>query len=188
MKQFVDWQSNEIDIGLMPREEFLFAYLDWSHPYLFDFEKKELKNKLAFWLFYFSEGTLLIDAPDAGLPTSSLIKTFMNLLIKQVNVDAEIPCLLQRIDFLNKSELITLTNIENFAAQYNIDMSDFAPIKMAIAHLFLKLVPLRCPFAKYLNGFELCRLNPFYPQIMDLRHRAELYIEKNAWMETKTYL
>ncbi|MGL6340349.1 MAG: Mo-dependent nitrogenase C-terminal domain-containing protein [Waterburya sp.] len=58
-------------------------------------------------------------------------------------------------------------------------------VNMAIAHLFLKLVPLRCPFAKYLNGFEICKLNPFYPQLMDLRYKVELYIEKNTWMETK---
>ncbi len=54
----------------------------------------------------------------------------------------------------------------------------YPKLKLWFAHKLIKLVPLRCPFAKYLNGFELCRLNPFYHSLLSIRHRAEMFIEQ----------
>ncbi|MDJ0734146.1 MAG: Mo-dependent nitrogenase C-terminal domain-containing protein [Nostocaceae cyanobacterium] len=53
-----------------------------------------------------------------------------------------------------------------------------------IAHLLCRVIPVQCPFARdiYLFGQKiahippLCKLNPFYEQVIGLRFRALCYL------------
>lgn len=53
-----------------------------------------------------------------------------------------------------------------------------------IAHLFCRLIPSHCPFERDISCFgqvvfhipPMCKLNPFYNQLMGLRFRALSYL------------
>ncbi|MER3435032.1 MAG: nitrogenase [Leptolyngbya sp. ERB_1_1] len=52
------------------------------------------------------------------------------------------------------------------------------------AHRLCRLIPASCPFAREIKVFDrfllqippLCKLNPFYEQIIELRFRALMYL------------
>ncbi len=54
----------------------------------------------------------------------------------------------------------------------------------AMAHFYCRLIPAQCPFARDLRWFgrtllhipPLCKLNPFYEQLVGLRFRALCYL------------
>lgn len=53
-----------------------------------------------------------------------------------------------------------------------------------LAHLVCKLIPARCPFERYIKLFgrqvlyipPLCKLNPFYEQVVSLRFKCLCYL------------
>lgn len=63
------------------------------------------------------------------------------------------------------------------------------------AKLFGKLIPASCPFAREIKLFNrtlfrippLCKLNPFYEQLVDLRFRNSSYLADECNEDIKLY-
>jgi hypothetical protein len=66
----------------------------------------------------------------------------------------------------------------------------------AIAHRICRLIPSQCPFARtiYLFGYQvltippLCKLNPLYDELIDLRFRALSYLADVCQVDISIYL
>ena len=64
-----------------------------------------------------------------------------------------------------------------------------------LAHLICKIVPTQCPFARDLSLFghkffripPLCKLNPFYEEIVSLRFRALCYLADGCQEDISRY-
>jgi hypothetical protein len=63
------------------------------------------------------------------------------------------------------------------------------------AGLLCKLIPSRCPFERRIDLFghtllsipPLCKLNPFYDQLIDLRFRSLSYLADECGMDVTPY-
>jgi hypothetical protein len=63
------------------------------------------------------------------------------------------------------------------------------------AGLLCKLIPNRCPFERRIDLFEhtllsippLCKLNPLYDQLIDLRFRSLAYLADECGMDITPY-
>jgi Mo-dependent nitrogenase C-terminus len=64
-----------------------------------------------------------------------------------------------------------------------------------VAHLICRVIPARCPFERNLNLFgsisihipPLCKLNPLYQELMDLRFRALCYLANECNEDVRCY-
>jgi hypothetical protein len=64
-----------------------------------------------------------------------------------------------------------------------------------VAHLLCKLIPARCPFEREVKLFDrtilhippLCKLNPFYDQLVELRFKALLYLADECGEDVTLY-
>ncbi len=64
-----------------------------------------------------------------------------------------------------------------------------------LAHLLCKTIPVQCPFERdvYLLGKKiahippLCKLNPFYEQVVSLRFRALCYLADECGEDVRCY-
>jgi hypothetical protein len=64
-----------------------------------------------------------------------------------------------------------------------------------VAHLVCKLIPARCPFEREIKLFDrtivhippLCKLNPFYDQLVELRFKALLYLADECGEDVTLY-
>ncbi|MBR8832357.1 MAG: hypothetical protein N5P05_002301 [Chroococcopsis gigantea SAG 12.99] len=65
----------------------------------------------------------------------------------------------------------------------------------AVAHFLCKTIPVQCPFERdvYLLGKKiahippLCKLNPFYEQVVTLRFRALCYLADECGEDVRCY-
>jgi hypothetical protein len=65
----------------------------------------------------------------------------------------------------------------------------------SIAHFLCRLIPVQCPFEKdiYLFGRKiahippLCKLNPFYEEVVALRFRALCYLADECGQDVRHY-
>ncbi|MBD2451785.1 Mo-dependent nitrogenase C-terminal domain-containing protein [Nostoc sp. FACHB-152] len=64
-----------------------------------------------------------------------------------------------------------------------------------LAHTLCKMIPARCPFAREVKIFErtlfrippLCKLNPFYEQIVSLRFKCLCYLANECGEDITVY-
>lgn len=64
-----------------------------------------------------------------------------------------------------------------------------------MAHFFCRLIPAQCPFERTISCFgrtllyipPLCKLNPFYEQLVSLRFRALCYLADSCGEDITTY-
>lgn len=64
-----------------------------------------------------------------------------------------------------------------------------------LAHRICQLIPAQCPFARNINLFgrtlvtipPLCKLNPFYEELMGLRWRALCYLADECGEDISAY-
>jgi hypothetical protein len=64
-----------------------------------------------------------------------------------------------------------------------------------LAGLLSKLIPSRCPFERQIEFFghtllsipPLCKLNPFYDQLIDLRFRSLSYLADECGLDVTSY-
>jgi hypothetical protein len=65
----------------------------------------------------------------------------------------------------------------------------------AVAHLLCRLIPTQCPFERDLYWFgrkvahipPLCKLNPFYEEVVGLRFRALCYLADECEQDISCY-
>ncbi|HAC62735.1 MAG TPA: nitrogenase [Cyanothece sp. UBA12306] len=65
----------------------------------------------------------------------------------------------------------------------------------ALAHRLCRLIPSQCPFARDINLFgrvilsipPLCKLNPLYEELMNLRFRALCYLAEEIGEDISQY-
>jgi Mo-dependent nitrogenase C-terminus len=64
-----------------------------------------------------------------------------------------------------------------------------------IAHLVCKIIPSQCPFERQLRLFDrtifivppLCKLNPFYDQLIELRFKSLVYLAEKCHEDISLY-
>lgn len=64
-----------------------------------------------------------------------------------------------------------------------------------LAHILCKLIPANCPFERDIQLFghllfhipPLCKLNPFYEQVVDLRFRALVFLAEECGEDVAQY-
>jgi Mo-dependent nitrogenase C-terminus len=64
-----------------------------------------------------------------------------------------------------------------------------------IAHLVCKIIPSQCPFERQLRLFDrtifsippLCKLNPFYDQLIELRFKSLIYLAEKCHEDISLY-
>ncbi|GAB4386822.1 MAG: hypothetical protein Kow00121_54230 [Elainellaceae cyanobacterium] len=63
-----------------------------------------------------------------------------------------------------------------------------------LAHLFCKLIPAQCPFERHIHlwGYHfyippLCKLNPWYEQVVSLRFRCLCYLADECGADITQY-
>ncbi len=65
----------------------------------------------------------------------------------------------------------------------------------AFAHLICRVIPVQCPFARRIQIFghtvaaipPLCKLNPFYEEVVSLRFRALCYLADECGQDVRLY-
>lgn len=64
-----------------------------------------------------------------------------------------------------------------------------------LAHLLCKWIPARCPFEREIKLFDrtiahippLCKLNPFYDQIVEIRFKSLIYLADECGEDITLY-
>ncbi len=64
-----------------------------------------------------------------------------------------------------------------------------------VAHFLCKIIPARCPFEREVKIFNrtlfyippLCKLNPFYEQLMGLRFKSLVYLAEKCGEDITLY-
>lgn len=64
-----------------------------------------------------------------------------------------------------------------------------------LAHCFCKIIPARCPFEREIKLFNhtilyippLCKLNPFYEQLVALRFKSLVYLAEKCGEDITLY-
>jgi hypothetical protein len=64
-----------------------------------------------------------------------------------------------------------------------------------VAHLLCKLIPSQCPFERDIKFFDrtiahippLCKLNPFYDQIVEIRFKSLIYLADECGEDITLY-
>jgi hypothetical protein len=64
-----------------------------------------------------------------------------------------------------------------------------------MAHLVCKIIPSQCPFKRTLRLFDrtifsippLCKLNPFYDQLIELRFKSLVYLAEKCGEDINIY-
>ena len=93
---------------------------------------------------------------------------------------------------LHKPMLNNLLNLLQWLRS-NLDKIEFHNPKSA--RLVSKIIPSQCPFARDINLFgrkiahipPLCKLNPFYEQLVGLRFRALCYLVDQCGEDIQAY-
>lgn len=89
-----------------------------------------------------------------------------------------------------------MTNTSSFVLSPARRWLDSLPVQNArTAHLICKWIPTQCPFERDIMVFghkiahipPLCKLNPFYEQLVGLRFRALCYLADECGEDVRCY-
>lgn len=96
---------------------------------------------------------------------------------------------------LNQQQVAPKTQSRDWLSSLRQQLNQLEIPNEFIAHVLCLLVPVQCPFERdiYLFGRKvahippLCKLNPFYEEVMGLRFRALCYLADECGKDVRYY-
>lgn len=111
----------------------------------------------------------------------------MRSLHKLLNVDTIMLGLIQNAH-RSLSSSLAITSIRNCFSRVQCWLNNLEPKDTTSAHFLCRVIPAQCPFETEVVLFNqkiahippLCKLNPFYKEVINLRFRALCYLAEHG--------